>query len=335
MVQTETSSSRAVSIDDAAYPPPLRFIFEPPRVLFIEGPDHPSEGLDGLAVAVVGARDATAQGLATARSLGRGLAESGIAVVSGLALGIDAAAHSGALEAGGPTVAVVGSGTDVVYPWRNRRLRAEILRRGPVVGEWPPGTRPRPHHFPLRNRLISGLCLGVVVVEATARSGALGTARWALEQGREVFAVPGPAGAPRSRGPHALLKAGARLVETVHDILDELPLDAWRSSPTPNRAANRKDSASTVDLLEAIRSGAQTVDAIAQRTGRKVHEIWADLLGLEVRGRVVRGLGGRFGIGGSPGHAGGGGGGRGLDYDARGELGAPPQAKEERWRRTS
>jgi len=289
-----------VRFDEAAYPRPLRHIFDPPAILFIEGRGEPGEGFDGVAVAVVGARDATSAGLAMARGLGRALAESGIAVVSGLALGIDGAAHEGALEAGGLTVAVVASGTDVIYPWRNRGLRAEILRRGLVVGEWPPGTRPRPSYFPQRNRIISGLALGVVVVEATARSGALSTARSALEQGREVFAVPGPAGAPRAAGPHALLKQGARLVETVHDVLDELPFDALRSTLRPPAEA-----ASTAQIVRALGEGAPTVDAIAARTGRKIEEIWGDLLDLELRGRVLRGPGGRFVLGprGGPGAA--------------------------------
>lgn len=323
--------SRPVRFDEAAYPRPLRHIFQPPEVLYVQGEGDAAIGLSGLAIAVVGARDATGAGLAMARSLGRGLAECGVAVVSGLALGIDAAAHRGALEASGDTVAVVGSGTDVVYPWRNRALREEILRRGLVVGEWAPGTRPRRGFFPARNRIISGLSLGVVVVEATARSGALSTARWALEQGREVFAVPGPAGAPRASGPHGLLKAGARLVETVHDILDELPLDALRSSL--GRPA--KVAGPTAALFEALLEGAQTVDAMAARTGRKTEEIWAQLLDLEVRGHVLRGPGGRFVPGPGVARVTTGVAGLGLDSDARGELGAPPKAKEERWRRTS
>lgn len=320
----ETMST--VTIDQAAYPGPLRFIYDPPRVLYVEGEGSWASCLGGVAVGIVGARDATAQGLAVARRLGRDLAAAGVTVVSGLALGIDAAAHAGALEAGGPTVAVLGCGTDVVYPWRNREIRTGILGAGLLVSEWAPATTPRRHYFPLRNRILSGLCLGVVVVEATRRSGALITARHALEQGREVFAVPGPAGAPRSSGPHGLLKEGARLVENVHDILDELPLDSRGSSATlevcPETGAG---------LVAVIAGGAGTVDQMAERTGRKTEEIWAELLDLEVRGQVVRGPGGRFAVG----SAGRGVEMSGLDYHARGELGAPPKAKEERWRRIS
>lgn len=278
-----------IARDDPEYPHPLRHIHDPPDVLYVETASRPPPPLDGLAVAVVGARDATGYGVSVARALGRGLAEAGYTVVSGLALGIDAAAHAGALEAGGPTVAVTGCGTDVVYPRRNRGLRRRILASGLLVSEWPPGTSPRPAYFPLRNRILSGLTLGVVVVEATARSGSLITARLALEQGREVFAVPGPAGVPRSSGPHRLLKEGACLVENVHDILDELPTGVWRAEP------RRPTPVVTVGgLFEALGEGMQTVDQLAARMGKKTHEIWADLLALELRGQVVRGPGGRF-----------------------------------------
>lgn len=279
----------AVALEDDEYPKPLRYIFDPPPVLYVQGAGSWHRGFSGAAVGVVGARDATAGGLAMARTLGRGLAEAGVTVVSGLALGVDAAAHAGALEAGGETIAVLGCGTDVVYPWRNRGIRRGILEAGLLVSEWPPGTTPRAHYFPARNRLLSGLTLGIVVVEATERSGALITARCALEQGREVFAVPGPAGAPRSRGPHGLLKEGACLVENVHDILDELALDSLDSSATLEESPGPPSQ-----LLEVIGGGAHTVDEMAERTRRKTEEIWVDLLDLEVRGLVVRGPGGRF-----------------------------------------
>lgn len=320
----------AVALEDGDYPRPLRCIFDPPPVLYVQGAGSWARSFSGAAVGIVGARDATARGLANARNLARDLARAGVTVVSGLALGIDAAAHAGALEVGGDTVAVLGCGTDVVYPWRNRGIRRRILETGLLVSEWPPGTTPRPHYFPARNRLLSGLTLGVVVVEATERSGALITARCALEQGREVFAVPGPAGAPRSRGPHGLLKEGACLVENVHDILDELPLDSLDSSSTLEECPGRLRR-----LLEVVDEGAHTVDEMAERTRRKTEEIWVDLLELEVRGLVVRGPGGRFASGPSAPRSRPGVERSGLDYDARGELGAPPKAKEERWRRIS
>src|SRR5581483_5630485 len=180
----------AFAIGEAGYPEPLRRIDDPPAVLYARG--RLARGLAegaaiGPAVAIVGARDATAYGLAVARDLGGELARRGFAVVSGLALGVDGAAHRGALDAGGLTIAVVGAGTDVVYPRAHGRLRADILASGAVVGELPAGTRAFPQHFPALNRIISGLALGVIVVEATMRSGSLSTARHALEQGREVF----------------------------------------------------------------------------------------------------------------------------------------------------
>jgi len=286
----ESGDERRIRWGDPDYPGPLRCIDEPPQELFVRGARSVERiAFGGLAVAIVGARDATAYGLATARSLARGLARHGVVVVSGLAIGIDGAAHQGALEGGGVTVAVVGGGTDVVYPRAHARLRSAILGNGLVVGEWVAGTRPAAFHFPLRNRLISGLSIGVVVVEATPKSGSLITARWALEQGREVFAVPGPVGSARSSGPHALLKEGAKLVENEHDVLEELP--SWLPPPPdpehlPGGEAGR--------LLSEIVEGAETVDAMAARTGRKPEEIWGDLLDLELRGLVLRGPGGRF-----------------------------------------
>ncbi len=289
-VSTRAGNEDVLRLGEPGYPRPLRHTFDPPPRLYVLGGGDRERAFSGVAVAIVGARDATAEGEALARALGRGLAESGVTVVSGLAIGIDGAAHRGALEAGGLTVAVVGAGTDVVYPHRHRALREAVVQRGLVVGEWPSGTRPRPFHFPRRNRIISGLSLGVVVVEASVRSGALSTARWALEQGREVFAVPGPAGAPRSAGPHRLLRAGARLVEGVQDILDELPFEAPVGARSHDAGTPRGNS----DLLAAIGRGAVTVDALVARTGRRPEDVWVSLLDLEVRGAVARSAGGRF-----------------------------------------
>jgi DNA processing protein len=276
------------------YPPLLRHVVEPPAPLFARGQlvETRDEWDDAPAVAIVGARDATAYGLGVARDLGRELARRGVVVVSGLAVGIDGAAHRGALDAGGRTIAVVGAGTDVVYPRQHARLRAEILSSGAVVSEMPAGTPPMPHHFPRRNRLISGLCLGVVVVEATLRSGSLSTARHALEQGREVMAVPGAVVAPRSRGPHALLKEGAKLVETVDDIVAEIPVARLAACGVAGPAL----SPQCVAILRCIAAGDASADQIAAREGREVAEIWRDLLGLELIGAIVRQSGGRFGL---------------------------------------
>ncbi|MBU6281737.1 DNA-processing protein DprA [bacterium] len=273
---------------DRGYPESLRRLADAPTALHLLGA-RAGELASGspwpAAVAIVGARDATAYGLAVARDLGRRLAEAGVVVLSGLAVGIDAAAHRGALDAGGTTFAVIGCGTDVDYPRTNARLRAEILATGLVLGEQAPGTPALAHHFPARNRILSALSLGVVVVEATHRSGSLSTARHALEQGREVFAVPGPVTSPRSRGPHWLLKQGARLVEGVEDVLGELP---GVSGPGPGGRAGGL-SEPCVKILEAISEGASSVDAIALRLGREVPGILRDLLDLEVRGEVLRG----------------------------------------------
>jgi DNA processing protein len=292
--QSDETDELIVALEDARYPRALRHVHDPPRRLHVRGVlAAVPRAFDAPAIAVVGSRDATAYGLAVATELGRGLAAAGIVVVSGLALGIDGAAHRGALDAGGATIAVAGSGTDVVYPRQHRALRAAILAHGAVLSEHPPGTQPLKGHFPRRNRIISGLALGVVVVEAAVHSGSLSTARHALEQGREVFAVPGPVGAPRSYGPHALLKRGARLVETVDDILAELPpgialprLEGRSDQPTlpPEMAA----------VLAGIRAGIDTVDALATRCGVKVPEILGNLLALELRGLIVRGPGGRY-----------------------------------------
>ncbi|MFM8409423.1 MAG: DNA-processing protein DprA [Alphaproteobacteria bacterium] len=287
---------RLTTADDA-YPEALRRIADPPRTLHLRGAlaGEISSGRPWpSAIAIVGSREATAYGLAVARDLGRWLAEAGIVVLSGLAVGIDAAAHRGALEAGGLTCAVIGCGTDVDYPRTNARLREEILASGFVIGEHSPGTPALAHHFPTRNRILSALSLGVVVVEATLRSGSMSTARHALEQGREVFAVPGPVSSPRSRGPHWLLKQGAKLVERVEDVLAEIPSvarEAGRPGATGPASARSRPAS---DVFAAIAEGVATPDAIALHLGRDVPEVLRELLQLEVRGDVVRGASGGF-----------------------------------------
>ena len=209
-----------IPLDDPRYPENLAIIVDPPPVLFLKGS---AEHLQIPAIAVVGARRASELGRRFAFSLGSRLATQGLAVTSGLALGVDGAAHEGSLRGGGPTIAVLGTGLDVVYPAAHRHLSERIVENGVLLTEFPPGTGPDKHHFPRRNRLVSGLSQGVVVVEAGERSGSLITARLALEQGREVFAVPGPPGLPGSRGVNRLLKDGAQLLESVEDIFSALP----------------------------------------------------------------------------------------------------------------
>ena len=267
------------------YPDRLRQIPDPPIVLWVRGE---REIVHGPAVAIVGSRSATPTGIAVSVRLGRELAEAGLVVVSGLARGIDGAAHRGALDAGGRTLGVLGSGVDVIYPREHAALAEEMRARGAIVSELAPGTPPRAGHFPLRNRIISGLAHAVVVVEASERSGSLITARAALEQGRDVLAVPGNVISGRHRGCHALIKDGARLVETVDDVLDELK---WPRLATPEPAATLQLSG-----LEGTMAAGEpySVDELAQATGRPVHELLAELGALEIAGRVARRAGSVF-----------------------------------------
>ncbi|MFH1570257.1 MAG: DNA-processing protein DprA [Gemmatimonadota bacterium] len=281
--------ARAVTCADAAYPYLLRQIPDPPPLLFIRG----QADLSAPGVAIVGTRRASGYGRAMARRLAGGLARCGITVVSGMAHGIDAAAHEGALEAGGATVAVLGCGVDVVYPAGHRRLHRRLVDGGAVASELPMGVRPEAGSFPRRNRVISGLSLGVVVVEAPARSGALITAACALEQGREVFAVPGDVIDGRSAGCHRLLKEGARLVEGVDDILEELenllpaPL---RAAPPPAPPLNLVQAS----LLARLDARGRQVDDLAGETGLPSAELLEALLQLELAGLVEQLPGKRF-----------------------------------------
>ena len=219
IIKAEKAAVKIVPFTDPTYPARLRMIPDPPPVLYLKGEIHRE---DEKAVAIVGSRSTSDYGRRVARDLCRGLASFGFTVVSGMARGIDGTAHETALNAGGRTIAVLGSGVDRIYPAEHEKLYRRIIENGAVISEFPMGTRPLAFNFPARNRLISGLSLGVVVVEATEKSGSLITAASALEQGREVFAVPGEVGASRSRGGHRLIRQGAKLVETVDDIMEEI-----------------------------------------------------------------------------------------------------------------
>ncbi|HKV99110.1 MAG TPA: DNA-processing protein DprA [Vicinamibacterales bacterium] len=277
----------AIPLGDEVYPDLLRHLPDPPLVLWAKGD---VSWLARPAVAVVGSRAATPAGLAIARTLARGVAAAGLVVVSGMARGIDGAAHEGALDEG-VTVAVLGCGADRVYPWEHRALAARIVERGAIVSELPPGMPPLQHHFPLRNRIISGLSLGVVVVEASYNSGSLHTARAAGDQGRCLLAVPGPTLAGRHRGCHALIKDGARLVETVEDVLEEL---GWALPPTSSPA--RPTKSLQIHGLEGTMAlgEAYSVDDLAARTGRPTPDLLAELGALEVAGRITRMAGGSY-----------------------------------------
>lgn len=279
-----------LTLSDPAYPQSLLTTADPPLLLYVNG--DPAR-LATRALAVVGARSATPGGCDNARAFARHLASHGWCVVSGLALGIDAAAHEGALQAGpagAGTVAVMGTGIDRVYPARHRELAHRIAEQGALVSELPLGTGARPHHFPRRNRLVAGLARGVLVVEAARQSGSLITARLAGESGREVFAIPGSIHSPLSRGCHALIRQGAKLVETAQDITDEL----GGGDRAPATTAAATPSLPETPLLQALGYDPLHLDALQARTGLDVATLNAQLLELELAGRVARLDGGRF-----------------------------------------
>jgi DNA processing protein len=282
LARLDRAGGRVVTWSDASYPELLRQIHDPPLLLFVLG--ELSER-DAYAVAVVGSRDASPYGRQMTALLCEGLAAHGITIVSGLARGIDAAAHAAALRAGGRTIAVLGSGIDVIYPSEHHRLHMQIAAHGAVVSEYLMGTPPDAENFPGRNRIISGVSLGAVVVEATERSGSLITAQYAAEQGREVFAVPGPVGA-RSRGPHRLLRDGAGLVESAEDVLREI---APHLRAATVRLPQPSLSETEATLLAQLDNSPRTIDELLVRTGLSAAAVLESLLVLELRG-VVRQL---------------------------------------------
>jgi DNA processing protein len=280
------------------YPPLLAAVADAPLVLFVEG-DPRSLSLPQLAV--VGTRNPTAIGRDTATQFARHLAEAGLAITSGLALGIDAAAHRGALAARGRTIAVLGCGLDRVYPRGHAHLASEVASSGALVSDLPTGIPPLKHHFPRRNRLISGLAAGTLVVEAALQSGSLITARLAGEQGREVFAIPGSIHNPLSRGCHRLIRQGAKLVESVDDIFCELGALLAAAGPAVRAEATdtQEVSGSALDkdyeiLLDALGFEPAGVDTLVARTGFKAEAIASMLLILELDGRVAQQPGGLF-----------------------------------------
>jgi DNA processing protein len=282
-----------LTLGDPAYPPLLLQTADPPLLLYLQG--RP-ELLTAPSVAVVGSRNPTAQGTDNARDFAKALSQSGLVVVSGLALGIDGAAHEGALEAGpggAGTIAVVGTGLDIAYPSRHRGLAQRIAERGALVSEYAPGTPPLAPNFPQRNRIIAGLSLGTLVVEAALRSGSLITARMAVEAGREVFSIPGSIHSPQSKGCHALIQQGAKLVQTAEDIVEELRGPRQATLPATDDDGN-DERAPADPLLEALGHDPVTMDALQARTGWPTAELSARLLDLELDGRVARLPGGLF-----------------------------------------
>ena len=299
----EMEGADVLALDDGAYPELLREIPDPPVTLYVRGAWR--ECVEVPCVGVVGSRRCSTYGQNVALSLARELASRGVTIVSGLARGIDAAAHRGALEAGGRTAAVLGTGLDEVYPRDHRRLAEEILESGgALVTQFPLGTPPAAENFPYRNRIISGLCLGVVVVEASENSGSLITARLALEQGREVYAVPGNITSRNSFGTNYLIKgAGAKLIQTWQDVVAEFPpeIAAGILPPEPSKkGAKHREEEPPADLSDAERALLKLiptdepahVDALAERSGLPIGELAGVLLGLEMR-ELVRQLPGR------------------------------------------
>ena len=287
----EQPGNHVVTLADESYPRALLDTADPPSLLYVKG-DLAS--LNRKAIAIVGSRNATAQGIDNARAFAHSLAGGGLSVVSGLALGIDAAAHEGALAAGGDTVAVIGTGADRMYPARNKALAERIVAHGAIVSEYPLGTAAIAHNFPRRNRIISGLSRGVLVVEAAPGSGSLITARQAVDQGREVFAIPGSIHSPLAKGCHQLIREGAKLVETAQDILEEQAFNgiSRTSRTTPKPAPDALDTDDPI--LGAMGFDPVTIDTMVHRTGLTTETLYAMLLDMELEGRVSRLPGGRF-----------------------------------------
>ncbi len=283
---------------DPRYPPQLATVRGCPPALFVQG--DPA-ALARIQVAIVGSRAATAAGRETAHEFAARLAAAGLVITSGLALGIDAAAHRGALAAGGATIAVCGTGLDCVYPRAHAALAAGIAAQGALVSEFPTGTRPHAHNFPQRNRLLSGLARGVLVIEAAARSGSLITARHAGDQGREVMALPGSIHNVLARGCHRLIKDGAALIENVDDVLETLglPMPAARANcgakadAAAESPAGRLDSGAEI-LLNALGFGPTDLDRLIARTGLAAAAVISQLQLLELEGRVETLAGGRY-----------------------------------------
>ena len=309
---------KIVSLGDAAYPASLLDIEDPPLMLYMLGANvnrdssatihianstsvNPSHMGNWVNLGIVGSRNPTPQGELNARQFSRAFAEQGLCIVSGLALGVDGAAHDGALLGGASgsnccTIAVVGTGLDRVYPKKHLALAHRIAQHGMIISEFPLGTPPLTANFPRRNRIISGMSRGVLVVEAALQSGSLITARLAAEQGKEVFAIPGSIHSPQSRGCHALIKQGAKLVETAQDVLEELMIPARypMGQPTAEAPAPQDDTAGDPAFVSALGFDIVSLDALQARTGMSTAQLQTQLLELELAGLVTRLPGGLF-----------------------------------------
>ena len=281
-----------LTLADHRYPALLREISDPPILLYLRGERCPCELLRRPALAIVGSRHASAQGLRDAHEFAGALARRGFAIVSGLALGIDAAAHAGALDANGATIAVIGTGIDIGYPRRNNALAQRIATDGAIISEFALGSPPLAQHFPRRNRIISGLAQGCVVIEAAIDSGSLITARLAADQGREVFALPGSIHSPLAKGCHALIRDGAKLVDCVDHIIEELQpaTTRSRSSPSPKSITREPEH----PLLSEMGYAPTDIDTLCARSSLTPDVVSAMLLSLEMTGAVAALAGGRY-----------------------------------------
>lgn len=277
-----------LTLADPDYPKLLLEIPDPPVLLYVKGR---TDLLSHSALAIVGSRNATPQGNANAESFAKTVSQGGITIISGLALGCDAAAHRGGLEGAGSTVAIVGTGADRIYPARNQALAHAIAEQGAIVSEFPLGTPPLAANFPRRNRIIAGLARGVLVVEAAERSGTLITARLAAEQGREVFAIPGSIHSPLSKGCHKLIKQGAKLVESAQDILEEIGV---AGGEMPSAADDEIPDEQTRCLLDALGYDPCDVDTLLVRSGLTADALYPILLRMELDGRVATLAGGLY-----------------------------------------
>ncbi|RJX33048.1 MAG: DNA-protecting protein DprA [Oxalobacter sp.] len=280
----QVPDNHLLTLADDAYPRALLDIPDPPILLYVKGR---LALLAQPALAIVGSRNATAQGAANAENFAKALSQAGLTIVSGLALGVDAGAHRGGLQGAGRTIAVIGTGADIVYPARNHALAHQIAEEGCIVSEYPLGTPAIAANFPRRNRIISGLARGVLVIEAAAQSGSLITARVGAEQGKEVFAIPGSIHSPLSKGCHLLIKQGAKLVESAQDVLEELRL-SYPAAAKPIPTAPNAPPSTSHPLLQTIGFDPVSIDLLAERTQISAAELNAQLLTLELEGKVER-----------------------------------------------
>ncbi|MDD4179841.1 MAG: DNA-processing protein DprA [Candidatus Margulisbacteria bacterium] len=286
---------KVLCLEDSEYPSSLKNIYDPPPVIYIKGNLLPA---DSKAIAIVGTRKASRYGLEMAKKFAEGLSSLGITIVSGLALGIDTAAHQGTLQAKGRTLAVLGSGVDTIYPSSNKQLAAEVEKSGAVISEFPLGAKPDTGSFPRRNRIISGLSLGTIVIEGGYDSGAMITAKYALDQGREVFAVPGNIEQEQSKGPHWLIKQGAKLVESVEDVLEELRLGMPKMTNDQCQMTNERVSYPELNedekkIVSLLSVEAKHLDSISAQSGLPIPQVSSLLMMMEIK-KVVRQLPGKM-----------------------------------------